>query len=649
MSRPTASKLLLAAAALAALLAGVLPAAASANPASVSVYDSLASLRPDRPAPAGATSVASLSAARNEAESFQLLIQSGDGGNQGLSVEPGAPLSGPGGATLPASAMTISREAYYRVSTRSDGEGEVGSWPDALIPERDDLYGEDRNAFPVDVSGGGQTAAWVDVLVPIDQAAGEYTGSVVVRDSGGTLATVPVAVTVQPFALPSTSSLKNAFFISWDKICTAFTGSPSCSSASQAWQYETLFAEAALNNRVSLANAYAAGPSSPYFSQDFVPLVQGSDPKVRLPGAKLTSVEVYGPSCGNCLAPWKAAAEQYGFADRFFLYACDEPSSSADWEQCKSNTEAAEAAWPGVHTLVTAPLDQAASSYVDTFTPLVNDIDPASGSKRPAYNGFLGGSGKELWLYTSCRSYSCDSSEGSTYNGWPGYAIDEPASQARAMGWTSFQYQASGELYYGTTQTLTTASTNQYASGGNGDGNLFYAGTPSGGNGSIAIGGTHPIPLETIRLKRIRDSREDYEYLHLLAQRGQTSTAMGVVRGLFGSDEVAGHSTTVSAAALTAARAQLTAAITGGPAPVPAPEAAPAPEADPAPSSVPAPATKAAPELASAPTAPGAPSVGTARAVAGRGCRSTAIPSRKKKGQRRAARRSSAASCRSRL
>src|SRR6185369_12529053 len=100
----------------------------------------------------------------------------------------------------------------------------------------------------------------------------------------------------------------------------------------------------------------------------------------------------------------------------------------------------------------------------------------------------------ELWIYNSCLSFSCDSSESPIWNGWPGYAIDQPASQAQAMGWMGFAYQASGELYYQTTQSMPTASTNQYYSGGNGDGNLFYAGTPTGAYGSVAIGGTKSIP-----------------------------------------------------------------------------------------------------------------------------------------------------------
>src|SRR5439155_9907289 len=48
--------------------------------------------------------------------------------------------------------------------------------------------------------------------------------------------------------------------------------------------------------------------------------------------------------------------------------------------------------------------------------------------------------------------------------------------------------------------------------GGNGDATLFYPGRPD------VIGGHTDIPVESIRLKRVRDGLEDYEYLVLLAR-----------------------------------------------------------------------------------------------------------------------------------
>src|ERR1051325_6604992 len=58
-----------------------------------------------------------------------------------------------------------------------------------------------------------------------------------------------------------------------------------------------------------------------------------------------------------------------------------------------------------------------------------------------------------------------------------------------------------------------------YSYGNNGDGNLFYPGKVS------IIGGTHDIPVASIRLKMIREAREDYEYLKILADAGDPQLA----------------------------------------------------------------------------------------------------------------------------
>ncbi|MEK6251711.1 MAG: hypothetical protein AABM43_07175 [Actinomycetota bacterium] len=539
----------LAATALLFLALALAPAAAAANASTVSAFDSLATIRSDRPLPPGGSPSAEISAAGNEFESFQISVQAGSAPLSGVRVDPGQTLNGPGGATIPASNLTVYREADYYVSQRSDAEGATGSWPDGLIPERDTFYGEDRNAFPVDLAAGQRIAAWIDVLVPRRQRAGIYRGTVRVHASSGLIARVPLRVRVLGFSIPSTSSLRSLFHI---KGITLPGGD------------QTLFAAAALNNRVTLANLWPFPESR--FAANILPLLQGTDPRVLLPGARLTALDAY-HCAANCLAPWRDLAAKYPIvASRFVDYICDEPYTPEAWNDCNATAASAESIWPGVRKLVTTDAANTPAWATD-LSPVVNDID----RDRPAaYRGYRARRSKNgrssrnsrspkrsLWPYTSCRSFSCDGSESSEYSGWPGYAIDQPASQARAMGWLTFATGATGELYYSTSRSLSTAWTNQYLSGGNGDGTLFYPGTPD------VVGGTHPIPVESMRLKRIRDGREDYEYLRILAARGRRATATEVVRDLFGSPSVAMRSTTVNPLALNKARRSLAAAISG--------------------------------------------------------------------------------------
>jgi hypothetical protein len=53
-----------------------------------------------------------------------------------------------------------------------------------------------------------------------------------------------------------------------------------------------------------------------------------------------------------------------------------------------------------------------------------------------------------------------------------------------------------------------------------------------------------------MRLKRLRDGVEDYEYLHALALRRGPAAAENAVTGLFGPPDSAAYSTAVSQAAL---------------------------------------------------------------------------------------------------
>ena len=564
------------------------PPAKISGAARVGIADSLTTVRFDRPAPKGLSGEASLTAAGNEFESFQVVVEARRE-LRGVSVSAGEPLRGPEGATIENDAMTFYREVPYRVGTAgkppSDAEGGAGLWPDALIPAVDYLYGERRNAFPVDLAAGEKLVAWVDLLVPAEQPSGTYRGSVVVSDSSGRVAELPLSVRALDFEIPSTATLRSGYFADPFHECSAFTGSPHCDIDDPAtWERRALFVRAGLENRISISNGFSApvGPTAQsLFDRFAVPLISGTGSGTRLPGARLTELDA-STFCANtdgCLETWRELAGRHDFESRFFVYLCDEPSyDSSAWAECAATAARSEAAWPGVRKLVTSSIaaaeeagggEEGALAYTDLMVSPIQRIIGGGESQRPSYDDYLaasddGSAPNELWLYTSCLSFSCNSELGSdpAFAGWPGYAIDQPASQSRAMGWLSFFYGASGELYYETAVSLDDAWRNQYVEGGNGDGNLFYPGLPQGGEGVPAIGGTHEIPIESIRLKRIRDGREDYEYLRRLENNGSGEEARSVVEGLFGPPGSAAR-TTVGPAAMEAARIELAEMLSG--------------------------------------------------------------------------------------
>ncbi|HSV39090.1 MAG TPA: hypothetical protein VLI04_10045, partial [Nocardioidaceae bacterium] len=127
----------------------------------VTVVGPTVTVRPELPVPPGSTT-ASVQAARNEFESVQLVIEP-DTQISNLVVDLAAPPQvAPDGPLLATSNVTFYREAYYEVlsnetiDTRTDGESAAGRWPDALIPQKDYIFGEDRPAFHAAVPAGGR-------------------------------------------------------------------------------------------------------------------------------------------------------------------------------------------------------------------------------------------------------------------------------------------------------------------------------------------------------------------------------------------------------------------------------------------------------------------------------------------------------------
>jgi hypothetical protein len=254
-----------------------------------------------------------------------------------------------------------------------------------------------------------------------------------------------------------------------------------------------------------------------------------------------------------------------------FQYTCDEPPSSCAFSDIPVRAAAAHAA--GIRTLVTTDIDNinkySLGDAIDIATPVLDYMQPAGSTtdRRADYDAFLAKSpSKELWIYQSCDQHgchgvgSCDASQASDPQvGWASYMIDAAGVQGRAMEWLSYRFRVSGELYYETVQHLDDAWNSHVAGhnalcdfGGNGDGSLLYPGKPS------VIGGTRDIPVESQRLKLIREGMEDYEYLHLLDSLGGGAAALAEVNALY---PAAYKTTQATPDALYAARARIADAI----------------------------------------------------------------------------------------
>ncbi len=537
-----------------AAIAAFQPVAASA----VDVWVTHSTEKIKASASARTNAAARISAARNEFEAFQVVV-TGSASNVRATA---SDLTGPGKIT----GVRLYREALMDITNPSGLDGTTGQIPDGLVPDVDEVYGERRNAFPFTVPAGESRAIWVEVLVPADATPGEYRGTLNVTWDGGSKA-LPVTLTVWPFTLPSTASLKTAFGFTWGALNVAHGVSSTDAIAGLREVYNRF----ALDHRVTLSHIDdGAGDDMTHFTSYYGPSLEGTA-ATRLPGARMTAVELMGN-----VGTWSPFFSQQGWSDRLFQYTCDEPPLTCAWSDIPTRAAAAHAASPAVRTLVTTSIteaqDRGVLSSIDILVPVINFLDDKPGSdfageQRGKYDSWLAGSEKrEVWTYQSCMSHGCAGSvdfgnpnaAGYYYTGWPSYAIDASAVRNRAQEWLSFKLRLSGELYYETVEAYRDDPwATQWAFGGNGDGTFFYPGTTG------RIGGSHDIPVASVRLKMLREGMEDYEYLKILSDLGGEADARAIAARLFPH----AYETEKSADELFAARAQLASLIverTGG-------------------------------------------------------------------------------------
>ena len=277
---------------------------------------------------------------------------------------------------------------------------------------------------------------------------------------------------------------------------------------------------------------------------------------------------------GERVAYWRAIADHHRarkWDATLFLYAKDEPKRE-ELPPVLERARLAKKADRSIRVLLTASLDPALVGPVDLWTPNLNCLYVKKRedewcpwrAPRAAYEQAVA-KGAELWWYQSCSSHGCENVENvqgkgraddTYFSGWPSYVVDAPGSRARAMGWLAFSENISGELYWDAVYAFSPdgkpgdpwARGELWAFGGNGDGTLFYPGTPE------RIGGTTHVPVESLRLTHVRDGLEDYELLRLVAARpGGAAAARAAAKKI----ATAPYRVTDDAATVEAARAGL--------------------------------------------------------------------------------------------
>lgn len=480
---------------------GVTPASA---PFPVWVQSSL--LRVGQTDAPGTTSSIALSSARGETVDTQVVVQAPTGGLSNVNLSASA-LTGPGGATIPASNLTLYREHYISVTgTASYGGGSnpplgSGTYPEPLIPFNDPetkapLCGSAATlkACNASVSAGQNQPYWIDISVPhgsTNVPPGTYTGSIAVTSDQGN-ATVPITLTVWNFGLPEQPSELS--------LWTLWPPASGNTTSTLAW--------ALMRNKVMSWYDVAGSSASDMTNYG-------------LNRSGLDSYYYIGIQCNGSYSSLPTSSQISAAAANFpaglplDFYVADELNGcTGDYSPLKTMGMNAHGATPSAKTMMTvnAP-DPNLYNEGDGRSAIDHWVLLDSLQQWPSLP-FSGG-GSDLWSYTSCNA---------GYGNTPEWMVDYPPINERIQaGFLNWTQGATGILYYradGWTAGNAIGSWNNVdttACGGGlgrpGDGIFLYPPGP--------IGSTESAP--GIRLKAIRDGIQDYEYAQILKNLGQLS------------------------------------------------------------------------------------------------------------------------------
>lgn len=502
-----------------------------------------------RGAPADTGTDIRLSAARNEWESFQILMRS-DMSVRGINVHAGD-LEGPGGSVLRAEDARLFRQhqLYLDIGTYRNNEFKPGWYPDPLIPfrhplTRKPLEGARLVAVPFDLPASETHGFWIDVYVPADASPGEYRGKYRVTTQDGREIEIPVTLTVWDFALPRVSTLQTALGSPAQRMRGYYSQLAKDGKEEEPSDWdavETQCAEMLTRHRINATPpARSIGPIAQQDGSYRIPSEQINELREFVDHYHVNAIQIGHPNrivkdpeierekLHAWLRSWDhTAAELNRSQVIFYIYLKDEPNDEEAYKYVQKWGQAICEAKSVVKVLVVeqtwAQEDEWGDFYgaVDIWCPLFPLFKEESAVKRQAL-------GEIIWTYTAlCQREPT-----------PWWHIDYPLLNYRVPAWISWRYRIRGLLYWGgmsfwrqvedpwtDPKTLDRRGESGKGQLYNGEGTIVYPGR------AVGYDGIAP----SLRLKALRDSIEDYEYLAILEQMGLADEAQEMIMSVAGS------------------------------------------------------------------------------------------------------------------
>jgi hypothetical protein len=502
---------------------------------------------------AGSGMAATIYGGQGEYVAFQVAVRasSKELTNVSLSV---SSLTGLGGATIPSSDLILYRESYITIKasqhssagfetpglpyTSDNGVQNAPittnneTLPDPLIPEIDPetekhpALGATYTFELASLAAGHNTVFWVDTFVPRGTPAGTYTGTYTVSSTQGSMEGA-ISLTVWNFALPLRPSLKTLFGAGDSSLQAGgalAAGIQAELLRNRITPDTTGLASESTDIRQYGLNDYDMG----YYENVSYGSCSGSDLQPAPPTVEALQTAVNKQPTGLYLNDYTADPESSCTNDAYY-------NSVIAWAQVLH--QAVVKGVPGqvgVDNLVTQRPDSSAAagglfddglgtgrSAVDDWSMLPQDYDVA---QTDTYDGlpnvtYVLQKRDKVWSYTDeVLDYYSPKWELDflpiDYRIWPGFL-------SQSLGITGMNYYAISNWNLKSaawTSSLSSGYTNANEGFFPGEGILVYPGGPAGLASTSSYEGVAP----SMRLKYLRDGEQDYEYLQLLKNCGQT-------------------------------------------------------------------------------------------------------------------------------
>lgn len=508
----------------------------------------------DEAPPPEAASSWTVSLARGEQESFQLLITAGPKRVESLTVHNWVEKKAGIDIRLSLVGYVQTAAGDSRPWAKEEPAGRIGWWPDPLLPLR---------AF--DVGAGETQPVWIRIEAPPNARPGAYSGILRVEQSDTKLAEVRYRVRIYPVTLPRRQQLRNASFMPAGNLFAHYNTpggmeSPAFSELYRRW------ARAAFSqhlgptfdmmmgwNQGGIRTRTTAGPLGP--TEDMLlgrpghlvwpVLGKKGNYDFRLTdelgaigreyGMRRFAVAIFDRETtwqqqteqtkldmADFIRAYGAHLKERGLWDAAYVYNVDEPPES-QWDTVRNNHAFVKSIAPDLKTWLCLNQPKAVQlleSSADILDVYIRQFEK-SGVDEVRRRGK-----QVIWAVCVWP------------HGHPNLFIEYPAVDARIIGWLTYRYGISGFEYWGLNQWGENTGKLDWANFRSGDTRTRWQRTKwLWGDGWLFYPGEGGDPLSSIRFENLRDGFEDSELLTLLASRGGKKDADELAASVAGSIE----------------------------------------------------------------------------------------------------------------